>query len=138
MPTYGKVNLFFIKSISLVFSFREMQRRLMRTKLCNKCFYSTWIETSHKPSKVAAAKDFLPNVYVIGTACFDECFLFHVIIGRHYVSYKFIVTQGFFASIMLLRFLKGIFWKKSVFYVRYLHNTIIMLISKVQTKASTY
>ena len=138
MPTYGKVNLFFIKSISLVFSFREMQRRLMWTKLYNKCFYSTWIETSHKPSEVAAAKDFLPNVYVIGTACFDECFLFHVIIGRHYVSYKFIVTQGFFASIMLLRFLKGIFWKKSVFYVRYLHNTIIMLISKVQAKASTY
>ena len=138
MPTYGKVNLFFIKSISLVFSFREMQRRLMWTKLYNKCFYSTWIETSHKPSEVAAAKDFLPNAYVIGTACFDECFLFHVIIGRHYVSYKFIVTQGFFASIMLLRFLKGIFWKKSVFYVRYLHNTIIMLISKVQTKASTY
>ena len=112
MPTYGKVNLFFIKSISLVFSFREMQRRLMRTKLCNKCFYSTWIETSHKPSKVAAAKDFLPNVYVIGTACFDECFLFHVIIGRHYFSYKFIVTRRFFASIMLLRFLEKNYLKE--------------------------
>ena len=31
-------------------------------------------EMSHKPSKLAAAKNFCLSVYIIGTACFDECF----------------------------------------------------------------
>ena len=26
------------------------------------------------------------SVYGIGTTCFDECFLFHVMTGRHYFS----------------------------------------------------
>ena len=60
-----------------------------------------------KPSEVVASKvgqNFLPSVYIIGIACFDECFLFHVIIERHYFLYKFIVTQRFFAATMLLFF----------------------------------
>ena len=32
--------------------------------------------------QVTAAKQFLPSVYVTGTACFDQCFLFYVRIGR--------------------------------------------------------
>ena len=83
-------------------------------------------------------QNFLPSVYVIGTACFDECFWFYAVIGRHYFLYKFIATQKFFAFTMLLRSLKQVFWKKSVFYVRYLQNNITMLlIPKVQTKDST-
>ena len=77
-------------------------------------------------------------MYVIGTTCFDECFLFHVITERHYFLYKFIVTQSFFATTTFLLSLKQVFWKKSVFYLRYLHNNIAMLlIPKVQHKAST-
>ena len=64
---------------------------------------------SYKPSKAAAAKNFYPRVYVIGTTCFKERFLFHVITGRHYFLYKFIVTQSFFANAMLLRSLKKVF-----------------------------
>ena len=57
------------------------------------------------------------------------------VIGRHYFLYKFIATQKFFAFTMLLRSLKQVFWKKSVFYVRYLQNNITMLlIPKVQLK----
>ena len=51
--------------------------------------------TSHKPLKVATAKKSFPSVYMINTTCFDECFLFHVLTGRHYFLYKFIVTQRF-------------------------------------------
>lgn len=35
-----------------------------------------------KPLQVTAAKQFLPSVYVTGTACFDQCFLFYVRTGR--------------------------------------------------------
>ena len=36
--------------------------------------------------------------------------LFHMIIGRRIFLYKFIVTQMFFATVMLLRCLKQVFW----------------------------
>ena len=34
-------------------------------------------------------------MYIIITICFDECFLFHMITGKNYFLYKFIVTQRF-------------------------------------------
>ena len=49
-------------------------------------FYSVQIETTHKPSKVAAAKIYFFSVYVIDATCFDECFLIHVITGRRFFS----------------------------------------------------
>ena len=53
--------------------------------------------------------------------------------------YKFIITQRFVATAMLLRSLKQVFWKKSAFYVRYFDNNItMMLIPKVQNKPSTF
>ena len=64
-------------------------------------FYFVWKETSHKPLKVATAETFFPSVYTIGTACFHECFLFHVITERH-ILYKFIDTQRFFITTMLV------------------------------------
>ena len=36
--------------------------------------------------KVAAAKTLFSSVYVIGTTCYDECFLFSLITGRHCFS----------------------------------------------------
>ena len=92
-----------------------------------------------KPSKVATAKYFFPSLCVIlYTACFDKCFLFDMITGRHYFLYKFIVTQRFFATVMLLHSLKQVFLKKSVFYFHYPHKKITMLLApNIQTKAST-
>ena len=52
-----------------------MQGRLIQTMVQYKFFYSVSKETSQKPSKVAAAKNVSPSVYVIDTTCFDECFL---------------------------------------------------------------
>ena len=44
----------------------------------------------------------------------------------------------FGTTAMLLRSLKQMFWKKSVFYICYLHNNITtLLIPKVQNKTST-
>ena len=40
-----------------------------------------------------------------------------------------------FLSAMLLLSLKPVFWKKSVFYMRYLHNDNMILIPKFQNKA---
>ena len=37
-----------------------------------------------KPLKVAAAKILFFSVYVIRTACFDECFSFYVMTARHF------------------------------------------------------
>ena len=100
--------------------------------------YSVWKETSHKRLKVAVAKKSFPSVYIIDTICFDECFSFHVISGRHYFLYKFNVTKRFGETPMLLCSLKKGFWKKSTFYIRSLHNSITMLlIPKMFNKLST-
>ena len=111
----------------MVFSSLEMQRRFIKTKLYYKLLYSVWNETFHKPLKVAAAKKSFPGAYIIDTSCF-ECFLFHVITERHYFLNKSIVTQRFGTTAMLLRSLLQLFWKKSAFYIRNLHNNITMLL----------
>ena len=51
-----------------------MQRRLIQTKV-EKFFYSIWIETTLKPSKVAAGKKIFSSVFVTDVICLDECFL---------------------------------------------------------------
>ena len=113
-------------------------RNLKRTCAGQNMLYSVWKETSYKPLKVAAANKSFPSVYIIDTVCFDECFSFHVITGRHYFLCKFIVTQRFSETLMLLCSLKKVFWKKSAFYMRYFHNSITMLlIPKVYKKVST-
>ena len=63
----------------------------------------------------------------IDTTCFNKCFLFHVTTGRHFL-YKFIVTQKFGTTAILLYSLKQVFWKKFTFYIRYLHNIMTMLL----------
>ena len=136
--TSGKLNFLLINNIYLIFSSLEMQERLIQTKVYYQLFYSVWKEKSHKSLKVAAAKKSFSSVYIIDTTCFGKCFLFHVIAGRHYFSYNFIVNQRFSTIAMLLRSLRQVFWKKYAFYIRYLHNNITMLlIPKVQNKTST-
>ena len=45
----------------MVFSSLEMQIRLIQTKVYYTLFHSVWKETSHKPLKVAAAKEVFPK-----------------------------------------------------------------------------
>ena len=84
--------------------------------------------------KSSSCKKSLPNVYIMDTTCFNECFLFCVMTGRHSFLYKLIVTQRFDATAMLLRSLKQVFWKKSIFHIHYLHNSIIMLLIPQSSK----
>ena len=121
MSSYGKLNLLLINSIYLVFSAVGIERRLVQTILYYHFFSLCLKRNVSQTSEVATAKDF-PSLYVIGKACFDEWFLFYVIIWRHYSLHKFIFTQSIFAVAMLLCSLKQVFWKKSVFYVCCLHN----------------
>ena len=111
----------------MIFSYLEMQRRLIQNKPYHNLSYSVWKKTSHKSLKAAAAKKSFSSVCTVNTAYFDECSLFHGI-TRHYSSYKFIVTQRFGTAAMLLRSLKQVFWNKSTFYIRYTHNYITMLL----------
>ena len=135
MSTYGKLNVLPIKSIYLVFSSRKRQIRLIQIKVYYKRFYSVWKETSHKPLKVTTAKNTFPNMYIIGRTCFDLCFLFHVITGKHYFLRKFSSTQRFGAIAMLLRSLTQVFWSRSAFYVRYLQsNTSVLHFNAANTK----
>ena len=53
-----------------------MQGRRKQKKVYYTFFYFVSRETALKPLKVAAAKALFSSVYVIGTTCFDECFLF--------------------------------------------------------------
>ena len=104
-----------------------MQRRLIQTEEYYKLFYSVRKETPHKHVKVAAARKFLSSVYIIDTTCFDECFLFHMITGRHYFLIQISHYSGL-VHVVLLSSLKQVFWKKSAFYILYLHNNITMLL----------
>ena len=67
------------KQYFLVFPSREMQRRLMQTKVYYKLSLFSLNTSVSQTFKVAAAKTFFPSVFIIDTTCFDECFSFHVI-----------------------------------------------------------
>ena len=71
MPIYEKLNLLLIKTIYLVSSSRERQRRLTQTKVYYKLLCSVRKELSHKPLKVTAAKRSFPSMYIIDKTCFD-------------------------------------------------------------------
>ena len=74
---------------------------------------------------VAVAKKSFPSLYIMDITCFDECFLFRVITRRHSFLCKLIITPKFGVyPAMLLRSLKQVFWKKSVFYIHYFHNKL--------------
>ena len=60
-----KLNLLLINSICLFVSSLEMQRKLIQTKVHYKFLSSVSKETTYKPSKVAAANNFLSSVLVI-------------------------------------------------------------------------
>ena len=86
---YRKLNLPLTNSIYFVFLPLEMQKRLKQIKVYHAFCYFTLKETTDKHLKVAAAKTLFSSLCVIGTTCFHECFLFYVITGRHYFSWKF-------------------------------------------------
>ena len=60
----------------MVFSSEEIEKRPIQTKVYYKLFYSVGKETTHKPSKVATAKNLFSRVDivdVIGATCLSKC-----------------------------------------------------------------
>ena len=84
LTTSRKKNLLLINNIYVVLSSLEIQTRPIQIKAYYKFLYSVWEETIHKSSKVETGKKISSSAYVIGTTCFDKCFLFHMITGRHF------------------------------------------------------
>ena len=82
LSTHRKTSLLLINNINLVLHSLKIRRRLIQTKY-TASFFTVWKETTRKPSKLATAKNIFSSVYVIVTTCFNKCFLFHAIIGRH-------------------------------------------------------
>ena len=120
----------------MILSSLQMQKRLMQTKVYYKLFYCVWKETSHEPLKVAVSKKSFPSAYIIDTTCFDECFFLYVIPGRRRFLFRFIVTQRFDATAMLLLFETSVLKEVYILYP-FSHNKITMLlILNVQNNAA--
>ena len=84
-----------ISSIYLVVSSLKCKEDSYRPKYTTSFFYSLSKETTHKPLKVAATKNFSSSVHVVDTTCFDECFLSHLITESHCFFQKSVVTLRF-------------------------------------------
>ena len=79
----------------------------------------------HRPSKVAAAKNFLQRAYYR----LDECFLFHVITGRHcFFNENLQQLRSFFQPPEFSLFEIGVLREARV--LRYLHHNITTPIPK--------
>ena len=91
--------------------------------------YSLQNERTHEPSKVAPAKNFFifSIVYVIDITCFDKCFLFHVINGRHCFFVKIYHYPKSFLNLHIVAFLETSVLKE-VCSLNYLHNNSLILI----------
>ena len=108
-----------------------------KTKVCHKLCYSAR-QTVSQISKSSSCKKVFPKcVYHWYNLLLLMLFIPRVF-ERHYFLHKFIVTQSFGETVNLLCSFKQIFWRKSAFYIRYLHNNITMLpIPKLHNKSST-
>ena len=136
MSANVKLNLLLINIIDLVISSLDMQKThtdqiiLEVLLLCLKRNVPKTFESN-------SCKKLFPKC-VCQWYSLVRYILLHMIIGRQYSLLKFIFAQRFFATAMFFRSLKRVFQKMSVFYVRYLHKNIaILLIPKIQTKAFT-
>ena len=80
---------------------------------------------THKPSKVAAAKNVFSSVHVIDATCFNECFWFHVITWRRYFCCLLLLWDFFNYHIVIYFETSAL---KEVRILCYLHNNSTVLI----------
>ena len=126
-------NLLLINSISLVVSSLEMQIKLIQTKEHRKFFCSVSKITTHKPSKVATAKNNL-----VHSACYRYNLLWWMffILFDNWNSLIFVKVCRYneILSAAILQLSSKQSALKEVRILRYLHNIIEVLISKFQNK----
>ena len=121
----------------MIFFFLEIQRTLEQTKVYYNLYYSVWKETSQKPSKVATAKKSVYHWYkcvyhwynLLWWMFFNPCYNWKTLFFIQ------ICYPEVWWNRRVLCSSKRVFWKKSVFYIHYLHNNIkMLLIPKVHNK----
>ena len=102
VSTYRKLNLTLITSFYLVFfTFRSAKKTLTEQSIPHT--FLLWRETTHKPSKVAAGKTLFSRMYIIGTTCFNKCFLF-CRITEDITFHQSLYLHRHFLIVMLLLF----------------------------------
>ena len=103
-----------INRTCLVVSSLELQRRLIQVKVHKKIFHSVSKETTHKPSKVAAAKNVSSCVHVIDSIIFLISFdNWKLLFFANVFSYLVIFSATKFETsilkeVCILRYLKNI------------------------------
>ena len=138
IATYGKLNLLSTNGMFLFFPSREVQGRLMQIKVYSKLFLFGLKRSVSQTFNCSSFKKVFPKCVYHWYNWFWWMFFIPCDNCKQYFLHRFIITQRLGATAMLLRSFKQVFWKKSAFYIHYLHNNItMMLILKVQNKAST-
>ena len=82
--TYRKLNLPLLNKIYLSLLYSRNAKKASNYQSLLQTFDKPLKETADKPLKIVAAKSFFSSPYVVSTTCFDECFSFYVVTGRHY------------------------------------------------------
>lgn len=111
----------------------------MQTKVYYGLFYffTLFYSVSLTTAITNSCKKVFSRVCVIGTPCFNECFLLHVVTERPCFPYTFIAAMRFFSVTMFLFPLRKSILK-IVHILHYLHDNSLMLTPKFQNKDLVY
>ena len=115
ISTYRELHLPLKSSIYFVFLPLEMHNRFGQTKVYHAFSYFAWLETNHKPLKVAAAKTLLQGVCY----CYNLLWWMFFILCDNWKTLLFMKVYRFpeiFLDTILILSMKTVFWKKAVFY----------------------
>ena len=116
----------FLKHYSFGFLFSRNAKKTHRDESVQQTFFFCQKRNASQTLKEAAAKCrsqvILSLIELMRWTFFDLCFIFHVITRWQYFLCRFIVTQRFGATTILLRSLEQVLWRKSAFlcYLRWL------------------
>ena len=124
---YGKLNCLSINCLfSHLFSMNAKKTHTYQSILQTFLLYLT--RNVLQTFKSCSCKKFSPRCVYHWYNFLRWMFFIHCENWKTLFLCKLIVTQWFGATVMLLRSSKQVFWKRSVFYIRYLRNNITMLL----------
>ena len=127
-----------------MFTYLEIQTRLMQNKAYYKRFYTVWKEMSYKPLNAAAAKKYFSSEsYTIDITQLQKkvflkwvyhwynllrWMLIQLITWRHRFFIQIYRKPKLRSNHHVPAFFEIMFWKKPAFYIRYLYNNIKTLL----------
>ena len=123
-----KLNLLLVNSTYLIVSALLKQRRRIQTKVHFKFCYSVRIGTTQKPLKIAVAKKISSNMYVIDETSLQWMFPIPCGNWKTLLLTKVCRYNEILSTAKFMLSLKQVFWKKSVFYIFYLHSAVVIMV----------